>query len=76
MAENDEELLRKRISQQAKQRTGLALLFDPKCGDQQRKRNGRADIRVTKRMADSADPRASLSFVERRGEMRARRTRG
>ena len=55
MAENDEELLRKRMSQQTKQRTGLVLLFDPKCGDQQRKRNGRADIKATKRMAGSIE---------------------
>ena len=47
MAENAEELLRKGRSEQTKERTGLALLFDPKFGDQQRKRNGRADIKAT-----------------------------
>ena len=79
MAENGEELLRKRTSQQAKQRTGLALLFDPKCGDQRRKRNGRADIKVTKRMASLTETQGpnvhALGGEERRmhGESKARR---
>ena len=57
VVENGEELLRKGLSQQTKQRTGLALLSDPMCGDQQRKRNGRADIKATKRMAGSNETR-------------------
>ena len=80
MAENDEELLRKRMSQQTKQRTGLVLLFDPKCGDQQRKRNGRADIKATNRMAGSTEtqgPHVHAWDGEERymhGESKARRT--
>ena len=37
MAENGEELIRKGCHNRRNKRTGLALLFDPKCGYQQRK---------------------------------------
>ena len=79
MDENVEELLRKGMSQQTKQRIGLALLFDPKCDGQQRKRNGRADIKATKRMAGSTEtqgPHVHAWEGEERymhGESRARR---
>ena len=80
MAENDEELLRKRMSQQTKQRTGLVLLFDPKCGDQRRKRNGRADIKATNRMAGSTETQGphvhAWKGKERRGRMHAWRVQG
>ena len=62
-------------------RTGLALLFDPKCDDQQRKRNGRADNKATKRMAGSTEtqrPRVHHAWKgEERwmyGKSKARRT--
>ena len=55
MDENGQELLCKGMSQQTKQKTRLALLFDPKCGDQQRRGSGRGDIKATKRMAGSTE---------------------
>ena len=76
MAENDEELLRKRMSQQTKQRTGLVLLFDPKCGDQQRKRNGRADIKATKRLAGSTETPGPYVHAWKGGEVHAWRVQG
>ena len=73
MADNSEELLRKEKSQKTKQRTVLASLFDPKCGNQ-RKRNGRADITATKRTVGSTetlDPHVhAWRGEERRGEVR------
>ena len=78
---NGEEPLRKGVSQQTKQRTGLALLFEPKCGDQQRKRNdGRTDIKTTKRMAGSTETPDPLFHAWRgedwcmHGESKATRT--
>ena len=79
MAENVEELLGKGMSQQTKQRTGLALFFNPESGDQQRKRNGRDDIKATERMAGSTEtqgPHVHAWDGEERymhGESRARR---
>ena len=53
-----------------KQRTGLALFFDPKCDDQQRKGTGRVDILQGDEENGwlSRNPRASFSCMERRGE--------
>ena len=80
MTENGKELLRKGMSQQTTQCTGLALLFEPKCGDQRRKRNGRADIKATKRLAGSTGTPGPHVYAWRgeercmHGESKARRT--
>ena len=63
------------MTQQTTQTTELALLVDSKRGEHQRKRNRRADIKATKRMAVSTETQRPHVHAWRR-EVHAWRVQG